>query len=51
MPKVKEPLRKLELEEHQPGATRAQVFTILKTVATSPKPCQKRVEPPVPTSK
>ena len=39
------------LEDCEPGATRGEVLRFIKTVATSPKPCQKRAEPPVPTLK
>jgi hypothetical protein len=37
MPKVKEPLRRKELEEYEPGATRSQVFSALKKVALTTK--------------
>jgi hypothetical protein len=40
-----------KLEDHEPGASRSEVFQALKKVAISPKSCQKRVEPPDLTSK
>jgi hypothetical protein len=42
-------LKRHELEDYEPGATRTEVFQALKKVATSPKPCQKRAQPPEPT--
>lgn len=34
------------LEDCEPGATRKEVLRFIEKVATSPKPSQKRVEPP-----
>lgn len=38
------------LEDYQPGASRALVFDALKKVAKSPKPSPKHGERPAPTS-
>lgn len=49
--KIKENSNKTrELEDYEPGASRAEIFGALKKVAKSPKPSQKRDEPPEPTS-
>lgn len=44
-------IKKRNLEDCEPGATRGKVLQFIKKVAISPKPCQKHVEPPVPASK
>ena len=44
-------LKKRNLEDCEPGATREEVLQFIEKVATSPKPSQKRAESPAPTSK
>lgn len=41
---------KRKLEDCEPGATRDEVLQFIEKVATSPKPCRKRAEPPAPAS-
>ena len=44
-------IRKRNLEDCKPGATRKEVLQFIEKAATSPKPCRKRVESPAPASK
>lgn len=43
-------IKKRNLEDCEPGASREEVLAFIEKVATSPKPCQKRVESPAPSS-
>jgi len=37
-------IKRRELEDCEPGATRDEVLQFIEKIATSPKPCRKRVE-------
>ena len=37
-------VKKCKLEDCEPGASREEVLQFIEKVATSPKPCRKRVE-------
>jgi len=45
------PIKKRNLEDCEPGATREDVLQFIEGVATSTKPSRKCVQPPAPTSK
>lgn len=37
-------IKRRKLEDCEPGATRDEVLQFIEKIATSPKPCRKRVE-------
>jgi hypothetical protein len=47
---MKKDLCKHELEDYKTDVTRKEVLQFIEKIATSSKPCQKRVEPPAVTS-